>query len=84
MSDVSGRWTVWTVRELYRLKSYVVGKWRSTATARLLRRLCLIRFDTDPVVDGATQLLLASLVMLGCLGREMTEQKLDLIQFAAG
>ncbi len=36
MSDVSGRWTVWTVRELYRLKSYVVGKWRSTATARLL------------------------------------------------
>ncbi|HEV2381014.1 MAG TPA: hypothetical protein VG206_14635 [Terriglobia bacterium] len=39
---------------------------------------------TDPVVDGAAQLLLAPEVTLGGLDRDVTEQKLDLIQLAAG
>jgi hypothetical protein len=46
--------------------------------------LGLLRLDTDPVVDGAPQLLLAPEVTLCGLDREMTEQKLDLIQFPAG
>jgi hypothetical protein len=46
--------------------------------------LNVLRLDTDPVVDGAAQLLLAPEVTLGGLDRDVTEQKLDLIQFAAG
>ena len=43
-----------------------------------------VRLDADPVVDCAAQLLLAPEVTLLRLDRDMTEQKLDLIQFAAG
>jgi hypothetical protein len=43
-----------------------------------------VRLDADPVVDGASQLLLAPEISLGGLDRDVTEQKLDLIQFAAG
>jgi len=50
---------------------------------RPLRRLG-VRLDADPVVDGASQLLLAPEISLGGLDRDVTEQKLDLIQFAAG
>jgi hypothetical protein len=45
--------------------------------------LGLLRLDTDPVVDGAAQLLLAPKVTLRGLDRDATEEKLDLIQFAA-
>jgi hypothetical protein len=47
------------------------------------RRFSLVWLDTDPVVDGAAQLLLTPEITLCCLDRDMTEQKLDLIQFAA-
>ena len=62
--------------------SSLVAKWRSVATRRLLRQLRL-RFYTDPVVHGAAQLLLAPEVTLRGLDRDVTEQELDLIQFAA-
>jgi hypothetical protein len=45
--------------------------------------LGLLRLDTDLVVDGGAQLLFAPEVMLCGLDRDMTEQKLDLIQFPA-
>ena len=65
-------------------RSTLVGKWRPIVARRLLRRLGLLRLDADPVVDGVAQLLLAPEITLGGLNRHMTEQKLDLIQFAAG
>jgi len=46
--------------------------------------LRLLWLDTDPVVDGAAQLLLAPEVTLGSLDQDMIEQKLDLIELAAG
>jgi hypothetical protein len=46
--------------------------------------LSLVRLDPDSIVNGAVQLLLASQVLLGGLDRDVTKQKLDLIQFAAG
>jgi hypothetical protein len=46
--------------------------------------LSLVRLDPDSIVNGAVQLLLASEVLLGGLDRDVTKQKLDLIQFAAG
>lgn len=42
------------------------------------------RLDAHPVIDGVAQLLLASEVALGGLDRDVPEQELDLIQFAAG
>jgi len=51
---------------------------------RLLGRLGFLGFDADPVVDGAAQLLLAPQVTFGRLDGDVAEQKLDLIQFAAG
>jgi len=43
-----------------------------------------IRFDAQSVVHGDSELLLASQVTLSRLDRDVAEQELDLIQFAAG
>jgi len=43
-----------------------------------------IRFNAHPVVHGVPGLLFASEVALGCLNRDMSEQELDLVQFATG
>jgi hypothetical protein len=42
--------------------------------------LDFLRLDSDPVVDGAAQLLLAPQVTLGGLDRDVTEKKVDLIR----
>jgi hypothetical protein len=42
-----------------------------------------IRFDSQSVVHGNPELLLASKITLRGLDGDMSEQKLDLIQFAA-
>jgi hypothetical protein len=41
-------------------------------------------FYSDLVVDGASNPLLATKISLGGLNRNVTEQKLDLLQFASG
>jgi hypothetical protein len=38
---------------------------------------------SEPVIDGATEPLFAAKILLCCLDRNMTEQKLDLFQLAA-
>ena len=43
-----------------------------------------IRFDSQSVVHGNPELLLASEVAFGCLDGDVAEQELDLIKFAAG
>ena len=43
-----------------------------------------IRVDAQSVVHGDSELLLASQVTLSRLDRDVAEQELDLIQFAAG
>ncbi len=50
---------------------------------RAMRRSTL-RLDTDSVVDGRPDSLLAAQVSLGGLDRDVTEEKLDLFQLAAG
>jgi hypothetical protein len=42
-----------------------------------------IGFDSQSVVDGSSEPLLAAEVPLGRLDRDVPEQKLDLIQFTA-
>ena len=41
-------------------------------------------FDSQSVVYGNPELLLASKVAFGCLDGDVAEQELDLIQFTAG
>jgi glutamate dehydrogenase/leucine dehydrogenase len=43
-----------------------------------------LRLNSELVVDGATQPLLASDVSLGHLNRNVPEQELNLVQFSAG
>ena len=43
-----------------------------------------VRLDAQPVVYGVPKLLFAPEVALGRLDRDVPEQKLDLVQFAAG
>jgi hypothetical protein len=45
--------------------------------------LGVVRLVADPVVDCTAQLLLAPEGMLRRLDQDVTEQELDLIQFAA-
>jgi hypothetical protein len=40
-------------------------------------------FDADPVVNGGSNALLAAEVSLGCLNRDVSQQKLNPFQFAA-
>ena len=47
-------------------------------------RRSTLRLDTDSVVDGRPDSLLAAQVSLGGLDRDVTEEKLDLFQLAAG
>ena len=84
LSELARQALHWAAIRLAAADSSLVGKWRPVVGQRLLRRLGLLRLDTDPVVDGSPQLLLAPEVTLCGLDREMTEQKLDLIQFPAG
>lgn len=42
------------------------------------------RFYPDFVIDGAMNPLFATEISLGCLNRNVTEQELDLLQFASG
>ena len=44
----------------------------------------LLWFDTDEIVHGSTDSLLAAEIAFGCLHGYMPEQELNLIQFAAG
>jgi hypothetical protein len=39
--------------------------------------------DSDFVVDGTLNVLFATKISNGCLKRNVTEQKLDLLQFAS-
>lgn len=43
-----------------------------------------LRLDSELVVDGATQPLLAAEVSFSRLNRNVAEQKLDLVKFSAG
>src|SRR5262245_49187964 len=43
-----------------------------------------IRLNSEPIVDGTTQPLLASEIALRRLDREVSEEKLDLVEFPAG
>lgn len=42
------------------------------------------RLDPDSIIDGFAESLLAAKISLSCLYRDVTQQKLDLFQFAAG
>jgi hypothetical protein len=42
-----------------------------------------IWFDSDAIIDRRSNPLLAAKVSLGCLNRDMSQQELDLFQFAA-
>ena len=50
---------------------------------RVIRPMPL-RFDSDLVIHGDSQLLLAPEVMLSCLDRHMPDQELNLVEFTAG
>jgi hypothetical protein len=50
----------------------------------VLGSLSDLRLNSDSVVDGPSDALLASEVSLGGLDRDVTEKELDLFQFAAG
>ena len=50
----------------------------------LLRSRRTVRFDAHSVVDGKTQFLLAAEVTFRRLDRDVSKQKLDLVQFATG
>ena len=41
-----------------------------------------LRFDADPIIDGAANALLAAQVSLGRLNGDVPEKKLNLLQFA--
>jgi hypothetical protein len=43
----------------------------------------MLRFNTDPVVDGPTDPLFATKIALRGLNRNVSEQKLNLLQFSA-
>lgn len=43
-----------------------------------------LRLDSDAVVDGSTDSLLAAQVSFGCLHGHMPEKELNLVQFSAG
>jgi len=45
-------------------------------------RLGAIRLDAHPIVDGSAQLLFTTEITFRCLDRDMSEQELNLIQFA--
>jgi hypothetical protein len=45
---------------------------------------CGIWFDADPIVHGAAELLLASQVPFRRLDGDVTQEKLDLLEFTAG
>lgn len=47
-------------------------------------RRSTLRLDTDSVVDGRPDSLLAAQVSLGGLDRDVTKEKLDLFQLGAG
>ena len=40
-------------------------------------------FDSDAIIDRRPNPLLAAKVSLGCLNRDMSQQELDLFQFAS-
>ena len=42
-----------------------------------------IWFDSDAIIDRRPNPLLAAKVSLGCLNRDMSQQELDLLQFAS-
>jgi hypothetical protein len=42
-----------------------------------------IGFDSDPIIDRRPNPLLAAKVSLGCLNRDMSQEELDLLQFAS-
>ena len=48
------------------------------------KRATLFRLNSELVVEGATQPLLASEVSFGRLNRNVPEQKLNLVEFPAG
>src|SRR6202011_1341670 len=48
----------------------------------LLRNRWIARLDAHSVVDGKAQFLLAAEVPFCCLDRDVSEQKLDLVQLA--
>jgi hypothetical protein len=56
------------------------GRWTRPSLALRPR----LRFNSEPVVDGTPEFLLASEVTLRGLDRHVLEQKLNLVQFAAG
>ena len=49
-----------------------------------VKRRCSFGLQTDPIVDGVSEPLLAADVSLGRLDALVAEQKLDLLDLAAG
>ena len=48
-----------------------------------MERVPWLRFDTDAIVHGSANPLLAAKIAFGCLHGNVTEKKLDLIQLSA-
>jgi hypothetical protein len=66
----------------YRLKSPLPVRYRNQSVART-GWASVVRFNADVIVEGNTQLLLATEVLLCCLHAYVSKKKLDLPQFAA-
>ena len=64
--------------------SSVVAKGRTVPPQVLVRRSEIFRLDAHFVIDCYAQSLLAAEVPLRCLDRDVSEQELNLIEFAAG
>jgi hypothetical protein len=56
---------------------------RTEASALVVVSVSSIRLDTQPIVHGGPELLLASQIALGRLNRHMPQEKLDLVQLSA-
>src|ERR1041385_5858299 len=66
------------------LRSSLVAKGRPIRPQVLLRRSDIFRLDAHAVIYCNAQFLFAAQVTLCCLDRDVSEQELNLIEFAAG
>src|SRR3974390_3188021 len=57
--------------------------WTRSRRLAPMERVPWLRFDTDAIVHGSANPLLAAKIAFGCLHGNVTEKKLDLIQLSA-
>ena len=58
--------------------------WMYSRQTAPMKRAPWLRFDADAVVHGSSDPLLAPEITFGCLHRNVSEKKLNLVQFSAG